>query len=335
MQDRRLYADGTPTHHSALALNDTTRDMLPYRVCSRSNPIGKSPEQARWLKAEGMALGVCDLTGGSSLEVHAKERAAYLVCLSLEGLVGIRGKAIISLVPEGQIDLQPVSGAITLSSKSGASAVLLVISAESLHQRLRWRRGTPQALAASAPRLANGSDSLATRVLTDCLVHAGRHVVLGATRQQASRLCDLLLTLLEEAIETPAPAGQGVAGPWYVTLVERYIAECAAGAVSLKDLAGLAGISPRTLHEGFRKYRGYSPMRYLRQRRIQAVRNELTNPREMTTVTDAAMHWGFNHLGRFSAYYAEQFGESPSETLRAARLRSPAPGVTALAAHAG
>lgn len=108
-----------------------------------------------------------------------------------------------------------------------------------------------------------------------------------------------------------------------------------ASAVSLKDLAGIAGISPRTLHEGFRKYRGYSPMRYLRQRRIQAVRDELTNPREMTTVTNAALKWGFNHLGRFSAYYARQFGESPSDTLRAARGWSRAPGVTALAAQAG
>ncbi|MFJ9009929.1 helix-turn-helix domain-containing protein [Streptomyces canus] len=37
-----------------------------------------------------------------------------------------------------------------------------------------------------------------------------------------------------------------------------------------------------------------------------------------TTVTEVAHVWGFVHLGRFARRYRERYGESPSQTLRAA-----------------
>jgi AraC-like DNA-binding protein len=66
-------------------------------------------------------------------------------------------------------------------------------------------------------------------------------------------------------------------------------------------------------------------MRYLRTIRLNEVRKALleadtTNP---TTVTSAAMDWGFWHLGEFAAAYKGLFGEVPSETLRTAALRRP------------
>jgi AraC-like DNA-binding protein len=61
-------------------------------------------------------------------------------------------------------------------------------------------------------------------------------------------------------------------------------------------------------------------MQYLREQRMLAVRRELMDPKHNTSVTDIALKWGLNHLGRFSAYYSTQFGEMPSETLRMARL---------------
>lgn len=72
-------------------------------------------------------------------------------------------------------------------------------------------------------------------------------------------------------------------------------------------------------------------MRYLRDQRMMAIRRELMSPEAVTTVTDSALKWGFNHLGRFSTYYARHFGEKPSETLRVARIHS---GPAARLAHA-
>jgi AraC family ethanolamine operon transcriptional activator len=35
-------------------------------------------------------------------------------------------------------------------------------------------------------------------------------------------------------------------------------------------------------------------------------------------VSEIAAGWGFTHLGRFSHYYADRYGQLPSETLRGA-----------------
>jgi AraC-like DNA-binding protein len=66
------------------------------------------------------------------------------------------------------------------------------------------------------------------------------------------------------------------------------------------------------------------PARYLRLRRLNAVRRELLRAKPGTVrVTDTAMRWGFWELGRFAREYRALFGELPSETV-ASRKRAPA-----------
>ncbi len=66
-------------------------------------------------------------------------------------------------------------------------------------------------------------------------------------------------------------------------------------------------------------------MALLRRERLTMARDELRRPMASTTVTQVALHWGFDHLGRFSRYYAREFGELPSDTLRHARDAAEAP----------
>ncbi|ARC58380.1 HTH-type transcriptional regulator CdhR [Frondihabitans sp. 762G35] len=83
------------------------------------------------------------------------------------------------------------------------------------------------------------------------------------------------------------------------------------------DMAEAAGMSPRSLQLAFRKHLGVTPIAYLRQVRLDRVRQELrAGDPDTTTVADIARHWGFGHLGRFSSAYAMRFGEHPHETLR-------------------
>lgn len=95
--------------------------------------------------------------------------------------------------------------------------------------------------------------------------------------------------------------------------------------ITVGDIARAACVSVRALEEGFRRERGVAPLAYLRDRRLDRVRDALQQAARRgagASVTDVAQRHGFAHLGRFSAYYRQRFGEAPSETLRAARLTS-------------
>lgn len=84
--------------------------------------------------------------------------------------------------------------------------------------------------------------------------------------------------------------------------------------VALEDLARAAGVSVRGLNMLCQRHHGESPMALLRNMRLDAVRARLRE-RPGHCVTDAALEFGFGHLGRFSSYYRERFGELPSQTV--------------------
>jgi AraC-like DNA-binding protein len=87
---------------------------------------------------------------------------------------------------------------------------------------------------------------------------------------------------------------------------------------SAASLAREAMLSVRSLHEGFRRDVGISPMSYLKQIRLRRTHRDLraANP-GTTSVREIAAHWGFLHHGRFSAAYRNQYGITPSDSLRA------------------
>lgn len=96
-----------------------------------------------------------------------------------------------------------------------------------------------------------------------------------------------------------------------------YIHAHAAEPVSIVDLSEAAGLSVRSVQESFRRVFDVSPLTYLRQVRLDRVHEELLEEGPQAgAVGDIARRWGFAHLGRFSASYAERFGEYPKQTLR-------------------
>ncbi|MEB3341779.1 helix-turn-helix domain-containing protein [Okeania sp.] len=87
--------------------------------------------------------------------------------------------------------------------------------------------------------------------------------------------------------------------------------------LTLKQLAENLGSSSRALSFGFKDLFGISPMRYLKVRRLNAVRQRLkaSNP-ENCTIVFLANEYGFYCPSHFTRYYKTMFGELPSETLR-------------------
>lgn len=150
----------------------------------------------------------------------------------------------------------------------------------------------------------------------------------GLAPPAKAALDEFLLTLLlhhhqhnfsDEIAETePAPV------PGLIRRAERYIADHAATAITVSDVAAHLGVSVRTLQSGFRHWRATTPNLYLRNVRLQLARDELLRLDGDANVTSAAMRYGFTHLGRFSAQYQAAFGETPSGTLRRKRSMSPA-----------
>lgn len=93
--------------------------------------------------------------------------------------------------------------------------------------------------------------------------------------------------------------------------------EAEAGPTTVSQLARRMDIPPDLIREAFTRTVGLSPSAWLRQTRLAGARRDLLRAHETgRSVSDIAMQWGFWHLGRFSAYYAELFGEQPSQTVR-------------------
>ena len=117
-------------------------------------------------------------------------------------------------------------------------------------------------------------------------------------------------------------AGYSPAAPHYVKKALTYLHEHADQAIDMETLVGHTGVSARSLYAGFQRFKGETPMSYLKSERLRRARADLeaADPAEVT-VTDIATKWSFFHLGRFSGDYRKAFGESPSVTLKSKAIR--------------
>jgi excisionase family DNA binding protein len=85
------------------------------------------------------------------------------------------------------------------------------------------------------------------------------------------------------------------------------------------ELAGMVGVSQRTLNYAFREVLDMVPCTYLQLHRLNAAHKDLkqADPKA-STVTGIALKWGFGHAGRFSGLHKKFFNERPSEVLHRA-----------------
>ncbi|MEH6569043.1 MAG: helix-turn-helix domain-containing protein [Halioglobus sp.] len=73
----------------------------------------------------------------------------------------------------------------------------------------------------------------------------------------------------------------------------------------------------RMLQRAFRDYLDVTPLEYLRLGRLQRARRMLMFNPSKIAISEIAFDCGFTHLGRFSGYYFQQYGELPNETVLA------------------
>ncbi len=108
--------------------------------------------------------------------------------------------------------------------------------------------------------------------------------------------------------------------PGHVFRAESFIKENVYEDLTIDDIVTAAKVRKRTLYDGFKRFRGISPISYLHNLRLDLAREEFSKCNKETNITYVAMKLGFNHLGRFSISYKKRFGESPSITLQKRQL---------------
>jgi len=87
--------------------------------------------------------------------------------------------------------------------------------------------------------------------------------------------------------------------------------------VTIASLAEEFSVSEQTLQNAFKSLFGLTPNKFLRNLKLNHVRKALVRASaETDTIVRIANRWGFTHMGHFSRYYTDLFGENPSITLQ-------------------
>lgn len=108
--------------------------------------------------------------------------------------------------------------------------------------------------------------------------------------------------------------------PWQVMRVEQWIDANWKESVTIEKLVEISGASVRSIFATFRSTRGYTPMTYLKNARLDGAREMLLSGAPGASVTAIAFACRFTNTGHFANDYRRKFGELPSETLRRGRL---------------
>lgn len=173
------------------------------------------------------------------------------------------------------------------------------------------------------PDLSAASASGYRRLLDFVTAEAEEEETLFSSGHGVRHLEETLMTMLllrfphNHSATLRGPVSPAV--PRHVRLAEEFIRAHAGEPITIGDVAHAAGVGLRTLFEGFQRFRGVTPMAWLRSIRMERVHHELLEAHPAASVTEIAMKWGFTNLGRFSDGYRRRYGELPSQTLRQAR----------------
>jgi len=107
--------------------------------------------------------------------------------------------------------------------------------------------------------------------------------------------------------------------PRQVWLAESFIEANWDQPLTIDSLAAVVGVGARSIFKAFKDYRGYSPMAFVKDVRLQRAHEMLILAKPGDSVTAIAYRCGFQNHGHFARAYRSRFGESPSITLAGTR----------------
>jgi AraC-like DNA-binding protein len=210
----------------------------------------------------------------------------------------------------------------------GCEQLIVRIGKTELERQLEKQLGrhiiAPLEFSPSVPLGASGAIEITNllRFMTSSLVErSGISSSEIARSHMASLLMSGLLTCLDHNYrEELADSGRQRAKPAYLSKAQEYMKHNVSQPIGPEDVAAAVRVSTRALFVGFKTYLNTTPMRYLKDLRLDLVRDTLLSMEpHRASITTVAMDYGFHHLGHFCAAYKERFGEQPRETVQSLR----------------
>lgn len=220
----------------------------------------------------------------------------------------------------------PADGSPVVSAYGrGYRQMTLKVNAKSLEEKLAALIGSPANRALEFDPVVNlGTPaSKHLRRMTDLLAHSldsfGPEFSFVAVAEFEQALLVAFLCANRHNYTHLLERRPSDSAPWQVRRVEEYIEANWDRPIYVKDVAAITGLSARSIFRTFQQRRGYSPLAFAKQVRLQHARDMLNLAEVTTTVTEVAFACGFSDLGHFSKDYRRAFGESPSQALNRAK----------------
>ena len=268
------------------------------------------------------------LTWGASVSVDPDRLASYyLVSMPIRGNARFSLDGKLTEVSPRCVGVVNATQRFRFDASEGFEQIALRIERDAIDKG--WEALTGQAV--SAPIVfrcgASTSDSTwhALEPVMRSLVHAAQHACEGPHISHLhARLEELVVTTLllnqphthSEQLLRPTHATK----PALVRRAEQFMLERLGDSLTVSEVARGCCVSVSTLQAAFHRANGCGPMSWLKAQRLQSVHEALcSNPNAHGAVTNAAMRFGFTHLGEFSKAYRQRFGETPSVTLSRVR----------------
>lgn len=252
----------------------------------------------------------------SDVRVMLPESAdRYVVSVPLRGCFDVRTSSL-TRFEVGEAHVKAAPQLVDIQAPAGVRCLVLSVGADAIRSYKRSLGAEAQDV--ECRMRANSS----TGSWVDMALRLHRTLSWGETTAASPivirEMEDRIFVGLVEAMMDPLPthAASEATTVARIQRAEDYLEANLKGAVSLADLAHACDTPARSLSRGFRSRHGVGPMRFLRIRRLEAAQRDLmlASPGQ-TLVTDVALDYGFDHLGRFAGEFRRHFGELPSATL--------------------
>lgn len=261
---------------------------------------------------------------GASVRVRPEPfRNFFLLQIPLSGEATVRlGQQEITCNTTQAVMISPNHG-VDMRFGSGCEQLIVRIEKCELERHLEAQLardlGHPLEFAPAVPLLTPGGQEIKAllHLMTASLLAGQGMCSSPITRKHmVSLLLSGLLTCLDNNYREELATTAREPKPAYIRKAQEFIAENVCEAIGPDEIAAAAQVSARALYAGFKRILNTTPMRYLRQVRLDMVHEMLLkgNARR-ASVTDIALQLGFQHLGHFCAAYKERFGELPRDTL--------------------